>query len=428
MGRTLALICVTAFVLAAGLSGSAGPVLPMQETTPEQLFFMGLDGSPKTLGVFEWIDGRLERVWFDTDQTIGAASNGMTLADADGDGLVEALIVRGPSETSQFVEIWKYDGASGYHRVWTGAPAATNLGSIGGVADLDNDGQPEFLRTTGTAEQVWGYKSPGNWELEADVTIGPCSTGPNPVRFVRAAGDMDGNGIPEFFVQCAGGAGTPVKGKPSPPPTTTSIVHLLEWDIVSKSYIELGHWTIASGYYYMDDCECRGDLDADGKVDCIFSGNDDMMSHVVSFKNGTWRMYDSPVAPSYVASCKAGDFNGDGLLEYYDYAETSAAVAGSKKDRIPANTNVTLRFFHFEEGAIAPWGNISNMNATAHRVSSTMSGDINGDGFDEVGLVMNRAQPYDYAFFSRAGGQWAEVARIPGIATSAATGRWGKMR
>ena len=304
------------------------------------------------------------------------------------------------------------------------------MGSIGGVADLDNDGSPEFLRTTGTAAQVWGYipptaTEPQTWKLEADVTIGPCSSGPYPVRFVRAAGDMDDNGTPEFFVECAGGGAIPVKGKPGPPQPTTSIVHLLQWD--GESYVEQGNWTIASGYYYMDDCECRGDMDGDGKVDCIFSGNDDMMSHVVSYQNGTWRMFDSPVAPSYVASCKAGDFDGDGLLEYYDYAETSAAVGGSKKDRIPANTNVTLRFFHFTGSAIVRWENISNMNASAHRVSSTMSGDINGDGYDEVGLSMNRTQPYDYAILSRAGGQWAEVDRIPNVG-SPGTGRWGKMR
>ena len=97
MARRLALICVTAFVLTAGLSGSAGPALPMQETTPRQFLFMGLNNSPQTLGVFEWINGSLQLVWSDTDPSVGAASNGLTVADADGDGLDEALIVRGQS-------------------------------------------------------------------------------------------------------------------------------------------------------------------------------------------------------------------------------------------------------------------------------------------------------------------------------------------
>ena len=98
-------------------------------------------------------------------------------------------------------------------------------------------------------------------------------------------------------------------------------------------------------------------------------------------------------APSYVASCEAGDFDGDGLLEYFDYAETSAVSGSRRKDYVPANTNVTLRFFRFAGSAIVWLESISNTNAYAHKGSSTMSGDINGDGRDEFGLQMNRAHP-----------------------------------
>jgi len=97
--------------------------------------------------------------------------------------------------------VWTYDPTSGgWHEA--GSAQTSKVVYIGDIADVDDDGQNEVLITNTASDsiEIWGYD--GSTSLTKEAVIRHCAPD---AKYHEAAGDLNGNGIPEVILQCSHG-------------------------------------------------------------------------------------------------------------------------------------------------------------------------------------------------------------------------------
>jgi len=155
--------------------------------------------------VVKWVEGQPQEFWQSDDRTLRASP---TLADADGDGLADFLLRRGPETLALGL------GPAGtlVEKPYTPpppppAPDFSRVPPILGpppppllVADLDGDGRNEILLYRNGAAEVLAWKADGSWEMR----------GRYPSSALPALADLDGDGHLEILTGTVSATAPPV--------------------------------------------------------------------------------------------------------------------------------------------------------------------------------------------------------------------------
>jgi hypothetical protein len=320
--------------------------------TANEVVVSGLGGSPGSISVFEYRHNvsAYVPVWTTTYSGFTGGSTGGEIGDVNNDGVNDFVLIRGNG--TNYADVWTYNASSkNWYLLWRGA-FGSNYPYMGDIADFDDDGLNEMVLTNYAQKRVeiWGNKTAGAKSLGLLATVVSCAS--EGINYIKSAGDLNGNGVPEIFAQC----GTA---------STAGPLRVFEWNGASYAWIanvSLPAPYTGTGTMLVDDIECNGDLNRDGINDCVLCGNSGT-SHVLSYQGGAYSIAYSapgtnPFSPiSFAQTCSIGDLDNDGYADWLD----SSAGGG-------------LRVFSFKNGAYGQVWNYAN-----HGVNPPIGGSFAGD-------------------------------------------------
>ncbi|MDI1432520.1 FG-GAP-like repeat-containing protein [Polyangium sorediatum] len=289
------------------------------------------------------------------------SSNAVVAADVDGDGWLDAITVDGQTNlpaTNGNISVYRNLGASApgtfgtMTSFTTGAPGSVHLCA----GDFDGDGSVDIATTSVVSNQVSVMFGDGAGSFDAPVLISILSTGG--VQSTIACRDLSGDGHPDIVVT-------------SPSSARLSIL------------INQGDGSFAAPVAYTNAANGQtagiafGDADGDGTLDILANGAAGRF--LFFFKgNGDGTVasgVSSTVSPTAIANSALGvvasDFNGDGKLDAYVLATTSAGGVRP----MTGNGNGT-----FAAGDFVATGASPGLNAIA-------VADLDGDGYDDLILT-----------------------------------------
>jgi hypothetical protein len=348
--------------------------------------------------------------------------------DVDGDGLADVVIgAQGDDRAGDRAgAAWVWLGgtrASGTTSIdvqgaaWTGEAAGDAAGyGVAGVGDLDGDGFDDLLigareaaDDAGVAYLLYGGSSIGSGGSLADADA--AFTGAEPgdrvgERFAMGAGDIDGDGVPEFVFGAydsdagatRGGAVHVVAGT-SGRVSGDQDLAAADTTLEGPLYARLG-WSVGAG----------GDLDGDGYGDLVAGGYDfdDGAGVVYAWMGSTTAAALGATAGRAAATATlSGDADDDGLgrtLSLGDLdgdALADLAVAAPGTDGTAANAGA-VHIIYGESGFAGTWVVATDADATITGSSAqgqlgwdlSAGGDLDGDGIGDLLLGAYGADGY----------------------------------
>jgi fibronectin type 3 domain-containing protein len=285
---------------------------------------------------------------------VSQAPRAVALADIDGDGKLDVLVVN----SSDFISILRNTSTSGTISLATRMDFSTGTGSrpFGvAVSDLDGDGKLDVVAANSGTFSVSVFRNIstiGSLSLRAPDSYA-VATGPVGV----AIGDIDRDGKPDLVVPCG----------------TDGRVSILRNTSSLSGIAFAGKYDLVAGVNPVS--VALGDLDGDQRLDivCANSGGDNISVYRNTSLQGDISDYSFQPALSFQTGTtpycvSLGDMNGDGKL-----------------DILVANMN--------SSGGVSVFRNLSVSGAltrdsfapkldfaTGNQPSSVVTGDIDGDG------------------------------------------------
>jgi hypothetical protein len=336
-----------------------------------ELVVGGLGGNPGTINVFEYwpnVSGYVS-IWSTTSSGFTGGPSGGEIGDVNNDGINDFVLIRGNG--TNYIDVWTYNSSSkNWYLLWRGA-FGSNYPYIGDIADLDDDGLNEMIVTNYGQKKVeiWGNKTAAANSLGMLATVVNCA--PDYVNYIKSAGDLDGDGVPEIFAQC----GTA---------STAGPLRVYEWNGASYAWIanvSLPAPYTGTGTMLVDDMECNGDLNRDGKNDCVLCGNSGS-SHVLTYQGGAYSIAYSapgtnPFSPtSFTQTCSIADLDNDGYADWFD----SSGGGG-------------LRVFSFRDGAYGQLWSYAGHGLNPP-IGASFAGDADNDNEGEFLIVKVETSSY----------------------------------
>ena len=272
-----------------------------------ELLINGLNNDYGNITVFVYnpSTSSYEPLWStDTPDMTGATSGG-EIGDLTHDGINDFVITR-HNETSYWLELWTYDSVNEeWYLVWS--KSSDSYIYIHDIGDFDNDGFDELfiLDRGGAADtfEVWGNDTYNVNSLNLEAVIMNCTV----ATYHNGAGDLDNDGIPELFAECAG----------------SETMQVFEYNPTYETYDWVADITLpnadgSSASMTVDDMECNGDVNHNGVVDCVFCGNSNAV-HVLTYTRGAYTIeFNSTPGGRYSQSCSAADITNDGYADFFD--------------------------------------------------------------------------------------------------------------
>ncbi len=316
-----------------------------------------------------------------TDVTTNLYPNGVVIIDLDGDGIPDLATPNKANSPTSLISVVRNTSSGGILSFATKIDLPAPSGSLPysiAAGDIDGDGLPDLVVTNHVSSTVSVYRNtstPGNISFAARVEF---ATGSNPLSV--AIGDLDGDGKPELAVSNFLSNTVSVFKNTG---TTGTITFAAKTDLVTG----LSPHTVAIG-----------DLDGDNKPDLAVTNT--LSSTVSLFRNqsssGTMvfaAKTDIPTSTAEPFGIAIGDLDGDNkndLAITYDNFNltTEAAVSMS----VWKNMSSPGNFFFTSK---ADYG-----SGDAYNVSL---GDLNGDGQPEVIVAKSNTGVLVYQNTSAAG-------------------------
>lgn len=276
----------------------------------------------------------------------GTLSSQAFLADIDGDGKADLLLVYNPPSGTAWYVAWLKNTGSGFAAPVTISPLALDNGPIV-IADFNQDGKPDILYTTNTSpESLHILFNQGNGQFKDQAVMGL-----NGLFGVPTLMDFNLDGIPDLLLQ------VPVVFQG----VSNTVLYSFS-GAGNGSFTQVGDTAVGptgfQPYQFV-----AGDFDHDGFPDLAGMGGYGEPGEIVYlFGDGHGNFVSQPVVGPN-GTLAVGDFNGDGIPD--------VAVA--------SGTNfVTLALGRSDR-------NFPSAVPLSPAIVGTLSaGDVNGDGFPDV--------------------------------------------
>lgn len=277
------------------------------------------------------------------------------------------------------------------------------------------DGPDNAREDSGEAYVIFGSPTLGGAvdiaEHEQDVTIFGARRGDS-LGFSVAGGDLNGDGIDDIILGAASSDG------PFQERTDPGEVYVIFGSADLSGSVDIGgrepdvRLTAAEGFSHVGDSLCTGDVNGDGLVDLVagapFAGREpgSPVGGPRTHLGGVYVVFGSPTLAGRVSvgkdeqdftmvgkeafgefgdSVACGDVNGDGTADII-----VAAEAGSEPDAARANAGDVYVFFGSEKlgGRVSAAGDqqLTILGADPQDTLgfSLATGDVNGDGIDDI--------------------------------------------
>ncbi len=288
----------------------------------------------------------------------------MAVADMNGDGIADVVVVATGGQTTGLVSILLGEAGGRFQRVQTvGSPADGTVV----VGDFTGDGRPDLVVYGGAATQdIWVIPGAGDGGYSPPLRT-PLTAVGDPFM---AAGDLDHDGRLDLVVDASELTSN----------TYDQIAVLVghgDGGFSAPTFLDLGTYLGNPNLFQLVD------LNGDGNLDLVFSTYFDGAAVVLGdghggFGMGTW------VSPGQVAA--VGDVNRDGHPDLVIMGDAAAAPD------CPPNPIAVL--FGNGDGTFRP----SQLNSAPGAVRQTLLADVNRDGWlDLVVLVTSGAAIADAA-------------------------------
>ncbi len=311
-----------------------------------------------------------------TGRFIGTANNviggAYLMKDLDGDGIVDLLA---GSETASLGRgaLWVIRGPLTGGRTLSGGLAGDTGAGLGGAmvdaGDLDGDGLPDLViaarGTDSLSGALYGVSGapqsgfPGN---AAWVAAGGPGEGAG--YALLGPGDTDGDGVNELYIVGQAGDGTASLWHTNGRPPT-----------VLADRLTAPEWTSTFG----DAMAATGDVDGDGLPDVAIG--DPSVSRIWLAHGGEPDVAEGVLTTGNCGAALAGvgDVDGDGL------ADLASACPGRTVD-------VTVPVYGWDGLALSELGNIDiNARSSTGGESLAAVADVNGDGLPELAVGLATA-------------------------------------
>jgi len=338
-----------------------------------ELLITGLQKEPGRLSVLvynpEIADYEIE--WQTDSEEVTSTYAGGEIGDLTHDGINDFLISRGTGDNSR-LEIWTYEPAGkAWNPVWmmnSNSVTYNGIPWVGDIGDFDGDGFEEFLVTNMTAGnvEVWGDDSVDASNFRREAVI---STIINEI-FIKAAGDLNGNGMPEILA-------APYRG------STVNIYEYQAGQYVLQDSIDNPPAYTGTDPMIVDDGE-TGDVNRDGRDDYVFCGNSERV-HVLTYdlEYGVYLVeYTSEVIGdgdhSFTQTCSIGDVTNDGFNDI---------VVGSK------NEVAVFSYGNTDESYFRVWSGDPGTDDFPPGIGASFIGDADNDGRAEFFMGGDAADP-----------------------------------
>jgi hypothetical protein len=302
-----------------------------------------------------------------------------------------------------------------------------------GVVDLlvgarFGDGLDNARKDSGEAYIIFGSPTLAGAvdiaEHEQDVTILGARPGDN-LGYSVAGGDLNGDGIDDIIV------GAPFSDGPFKERTDPGEAYVIFGSPDLSGTVDLGvrqadlRITAAEGFSHVGDSLCTGDVNGDGLVDIVagapFTGREpgSPVGGPRTHLGGVYVVFGSPTLAGSVSvgkdeqdftiegkeafgelgdSVACGDVNGDGIVDII-----AAAEAADGPDAARSNAGEVYVFFGSQElgGRVSAAGDqqLTILGADPQDTLgfSLASGDVNGDGIDDIIVAARLADGPDNA-------------------------------
>ena len=336
---------------AVGDAGSGGGGLD------NELLITGLNNDPGNITIFSYDNdsSTYVAIWStDTpdisDPGTDSGIAGGELGDVNHDGVNDFVIVR--YNGSYLLEVWTFNSSnSEWYRLW--AKSFSSLIYLNDVGDFDGDNKDEIYITNREANpeayEIWGNDTVGATTFGLESTVKTFLV----ITYFRAAGDLDGDGVPELIVgPQAGGSNFEIYEYNGSD---------YEWQ-ANITIPNAGGGSTAS--MTVDDMECTHDVNNDTNVDCVFCGNSNAV-HVLTYTGSAYTIeFNSTEGGEYSQTCSAADITNDGYADFYD-----VNLDG-------------VRVWSYQSGSYLSIWNSSSQNSNADEGAS-FAGDSDNDGKGE---------------------------------------------
>ena len=338
--------------------------------TVNELLITNLNDDPGRITIFGYnaATENYDSLWATDTTDVSLTSGGGVIGDITHDGNNDFVLARYDGKWG--LDVWTYNPAGeNWHRVWDGdfgGRKSSQTIYIAAIGDFDNDGYTEmFIHNRATeAFEVWGndVANAASFSLQVTVRSGCGAT------YRPGAGDLNGDVVPELFLQCS-----PLAGP----------LEVYGWNGTGYSLLQSISKSTWVSTNTVDDMDCSNDVNRDGKADCVFCGNGGR-SHILSYVGSSYQVvYNSAngAAPSsYTQSCNSYDVTNDGYADFFDESASG------------------LRIFSYDGSNFYSLWNSTTYWTSNPGIAAGGAGDSDNDGKGEFLVANGSGSGYDTVF------------------------------